>query len=300
MDSAPPSAQRPSGLPHALGAYLIWGILPLYLRLVHHVPPFEFVGWRVIFTLPVCLLAVLLLRQGSQVMAALRNPRTVALLTASAMLIGGNWLVYIYAIQVGHVFAASLGYYMNPLANVLAGALFLGERLTRPQWLAVALATLGVSLLAWGARDMLGISLTLAASFCAYGLIRKLVPVGSLPGLTIESAMLLLPACGIAAWYAGAPAGSGLAKVLVTDLLIACSGLIIPLPLLLFAEAARRMDYSTLGFVQFLSPTLAFLLGLFVFHEALRPVQLACFMLIWAAIAIFVWDLFARRRKPTR
>lgn len=290
------SEARSGGLPHALGAYLIWGLLPLYLRLVHHVPPFEFVGWRVIFTLPVCLIAVMVLRQAGQLVAVLRNPRMLGLLAISATLIGGNWLVYIYAIQVGHVFAASLGYYINPLVNVLAGTLFLGERLSRGQWIAVGLATLGVSLLAWGARDMLGISVALAASFCAYGLMRKLIPVGSLAGLTVESAVLYLPALALCWWYASMPAGSAMGQDNATNALIALSGVVTAVPLLLFAEAARRMDYSTLGFVQFLSPTIAFLLGLLVFKEPLRPIQLACFVLIWAAIAVFVWDLVVRAR----
>jgi chloramphenicol-sensitive protein RarD len=288
-----------SGLPHAIAAYAVWGLLPLYLMLLHQVPAFEFVGWRVVFTVPVCLIAVALRRQVGMLVAAIRTPRTMCLLLASALLIGGNWLVYIAAVQEGQVLAASLGYYINPLVNVLAGTLFLGEKLTRTQWVAVALAAVGVSMLAWGARDMLGISLALASTFCAYGLVRKLTPVASLPGLTIESALLLLPACGIVAWYASSPAGPAFGNDLGTDLLIAASGVVTAVPLLLFAVAAQRMDYSTLGFVQFLSPTLAFLLALFVFNEPLRPVQLACFVTIWVAIAIFTWDLIARRRSQS-
>jgi chloramphenicol-sensitive protein RarD len=149
---------RQNGLPHAVGAYLVWGMLPLYLRLVQHVPAFEFVGWRLVFTLPVCLVIVVLRRQVQQVIAALGDPRVLGLLLASSLLIGGNWLLYVSAIQSGHVFATSLGYYINPLMNVLAGTLFLGERLNRRQWSAVAIAGIGVSLLAWDAREMLGIA----------------------------------------------------------------------------------------------------------------------------------------------
>lgn len=285
-----------SGLPHAIAAYAVWGLLPLYLMLLHHVPAFELVGWRILFTVPVCFVAVAISRQGKALRAALGNPRTVGLLLVSALLIGGNWLVYIAAVQGGHVLAASLGYYINPLVNVLAGTLFLGEKLTRRQWVAVALAAAGVSMLAWGARDMLGISLTLAGTFCAYGLVRKLAPVAPLPGLTVESLWLALPAIGLVTWYAMGPGGPALGKDIGTDLLLAASGVITAVPLLLFATAARRMDYSTLGFIQFLTPTSAFLLALFVFGEPLRPVQLACFVTIWTAIAIFTWDLLARRR----
>lgn len=296
MPTRNPSSDRPSGLPHAVGAYLVWGLLPLYLRLVHSVPPFEFVGWRLIFTLPVCLVIVALRRQGAEVMAALGNPRALALLLTSALLIGGNWLLYISAIQGGQVFATSLGYYINPLMNVLAGTIFLGERLNRWQWTAVAIAAAGVSLLAWDAREMLGIALALAVTFSGYGLVRRLTPVGSLPGLTIETVLLLLPAIGIVLWQVESNGGSSFGTDLRTDLLLPISGVLTAVPLLMFATAARRMDYSMMGFIQFLSPTIVFLLGLFVFHEPLREIQLACFVLIWAAAALFVWDLLARRR----
>ena len=288
-------SDSPSGLPHAIGAYLIWGLLPLYLRLVHSVPPLEFVGWRLIFTLPICLLIVALRRQGREVLAALGNPRTLGMLFVSALLIGANWLLYITAIQGGHVFATSLGYYINPLMNILAGTLFLGERLNRRQWAAVAIAAAGVSLLAWDARETLGIALALAITFCGYGLARRFIPVGSLPGLTIETIVLLVPAIAIVAWQTGHH-GTSFGTDLHTDLLLPLSGVLTAVPLLLFATATRRMNYSTLGFIQYLSPTLVFLLGLFVFREPLRTVQLICFLLIWTAAAVFVWDLLSRRR----
>ena len=156
---------RPSGIPMALGAHLIWGLLPLYLMLVHEVPAFEFVGWRVIFTVPICLLFIMLRRQGPDLHAALKNRKVLRNLMLSAVLVGTNWLIYIAAVQSGHIFAASLGYYIIPLVNVLTGTVFLGERLSPRQWWAAGLAGLGVSILAWGALDMLWISLSLAISF---------------------------------------------------------------------------------------------------------------------------------------
>jgi chloramphenicol-sensitive protein RarD len=290
---------RQDGLLFAVGAYLIWGLLPLYLKLVHAVPPLEFVGWRILFTVPVCLAIVALRRQGPDVMAALRNPKVLGALLASALLIGGNWLIYIFAVQSGHVLAASLGYYINPLINVLLGTLFLGERLSRLQWLAVAIAAVGVSVLAWGAQDMLFISLTLAGSFALYGLVRKLAPVGSLPGLTIETLLLVVPAAGVLVVLDSGGAALSFGHDLDISLLLAGSGLVTAVPLLLFALAARRMDYSTLGFVQFIAPTIAFVLGLTVFHEPLRPIQFACFVLIWSAAALFIWDLLAKRRAAS-
>lgn len=280
----------------AFGTYLIWGLLPLYLRLVHHVPPIEFVGWRVVFTLPVCLVLVAIMGQWQALKAALSWP-VLRLLMLSAVLVGINWMIYILAVQTGHVLATSIGYYMNPLANVLAGTLFLGERLSRRQWLAVALAALGVSVLAWGALDTLWISLTLAFSFCSYGLVRKLAPVESLAGLSVESMVLMPIALAIVWWYAASPAGSSLGANMTSNLLIAFSGVVTAVPLLLFAYAARRMDYSTLGMVQFLAPTLVFFQGLFLFKEPLNTSQLTCFVLIWSAIAVFMWDLWLQRRK---
>ncbi|MDP4574772.1 EamA family transporter RarD [Qipengyuania sp. G39] len=287
-----------TGLGAAVGAYVIWGFLPLYLILVSSMPPFEFVGWRIIWTLPLCLLIVAYRKQGSEVRRALADRKTLALLLLSATLIAINWVVYVWAIQNGQVYAASLGYYINPLVNVLLGTLLLGERLSRPQWVAVAIAGIGVSLLLGGALTTLWISLTLAMSFGTYGLIRKQVPVGSLPGLTIESAILLLPALGVAWYYAQSPAGSSFVQDIGLSLAIMLGGALTAFPLLLFAIAARKLPYSTLGFIQFLAPSIVFILGLTVFGEELNFAQAACFACIWAAAAIFVWDLWSRSRRP--
>lgn len=290
-----PLPASPSGLPAAVSAYLIWGFLPLYLILVTSVPPTEFVAWRVLWTLPLCLLIAAFRRQLGEIAQALRTPRVLAYLAASAVLIATNWLVYVWAIQSGEVYAASLGYYINPLINVLLGTVVLGERLSTRQWLAVAIAGCAIALLAVGALTTLWISLTLALSFSAYGLVRKQVAVGALPGLTIESALLVPPAIAIIAWYAYSPAGSAFGNDLGLSLAIVLGGAVTAIPLWLFAVAARRMDYSTLGFVQFLAPTIVFVLGLTVFERPLLPLQLASFVIIWIAVAVFVWDLWARR-----
>jgi chloramphenicol-sensitive protein RarD len=294
---APASQPTASGLAPALGAYLIWGFLPLYLVLVKSVPAIEFVGWRIIWTLPLCLAIVAVRRQFPELLAALKSPRSLLALLASSVLIGINWFVYIWAIMAGEVYATSIGYYLNPLLNVLLGTLVLGERLSRRQWLAVAIAAVAVALLAAGAVTSLWISLTLGFSFGLYGLVRKQVAVGSLPGLTIESAILLPVAAGIAWWYAASPQGSAFGQDLGMSLLIVFSGFVTAVPLLMFAIAARRMDYSTLGFIQYLSPTIVFFLGLFVFHQPLAPAKLASFVLIWVAVGVFVWDLWAKKRS---
>ncbi|WP_338445218.1 EamA family transporter RarD [Pelagerythrobacter marensis] len=287
---------RQSGLAAGLSAYFIWGFLPLYLLLVREVPAFEFVGWRIIWTLPICLVIVAIRRQGREVLRAFANPRSLATLAASSVLIGLNWLVYVWAIQHDYLYAASLGYYINPLINVLLGTFILGEKLSRRQWLAVAIAAAGVALLLGGALTTLWISLTLGLSFGTYGLLRKRVDVGALPGLTIESTLLLVPAAAIALWYAASPAGSAFAQSPELSFTIVLGGALTAIPLLLFAIAARRMDYSTIGFLQFLAPTIVFVLGLTVFDQPLQTVQIACFVLIWTAIAIFVWDILSRRK----
>ncbi|MEL7518791.1 MAG: EamA family transporter RarD [Pseudomonadota bacterium] len=291
---------HPSGLPQALGAYLIWGFLPLYFILVSAIPPFEFVGWRIIWTLPLCILIVAVRRQFPEVIAALKDRRALFMLVLSAALIAANWFVYVWAIVEGHVYATSLGYYLNPLLNVLLGTMLLGERLSKWQWLAVAIAACAVALLAWGALTTLWISLSLAFSFGLYGIVRKQVNVGALPGLTIESAILLIPASAIVATYATSEAGTVFGQDMRLSALIIFSGVVTATPLLLFAIAARRMEYSTLGFIQYLAPTIVFLLGLFVFGEELKLAQLGSFALIWTAVAIFVGDLVVRNRRAKR
>ena len=297
MPDGSPSQQR-SGWAPAIGAYLIWGFLPLYLILVRAVPAFEFVAWRIIWTLPICLVIVAIRGQRPDVRAAFADRRALGWLALSSALIGVNWLVYVWAIQNGQVYAASLGYYINPLINVLLGTLLLGERLTRAQWVAVGIAGMGVAMLIDSALSTLWISLTLAVTFGSYGLVRKRVTVGALPGLTIESALLLIPSLALAGWYA-ATRGSAFFVSPALSAAIVLGGFVTAIPLLLFAIAARRMPYSTLGFFQFLAPSIVFVLGLTVFEQPLQPAQAACFAFIWLAAAIFVWDLVRRSRAAS-
>ncbi|WP_232367320.1 EamA family transporter RarD [Altererythrobacter lutimaris] len=295
MDEMDNAGLNSSGLVAAFGAYLLWGFLPLYLILVREVPPFEFVGWRIIWTIPVCLLLILVRNQWAQVRAAIADRRTLGWLFVSAALIGANWLIYIWAIQSNYVYAASMGYYLNPMLNVLLGTVFLAEKLSRRQWIAVAIATASIGSLLFGALSTLWITLSLAGTFGFYGLVRKQTPVGAVPGLAIESILLLVPSFAIVWWYAQTPAGPSFGQELELSLLIVLGGVVTATPLLLFAIAARKLPYSTLGFIQFLAPTIVFILGLTIFDEKLDKAELGAFILIWIAIAIFVSDLFAKR-----
>ncbi|WP_159976888.1 MULTISPECIES: EamA family transporter RarD [unclassified Novosphingobium] len=297
MPQNPALPQSYAGLPQALGAYAVWCLFPLYFALLHDVAPFEVVVWRLLFTLPFCLAVIIVMRQGALLRTALTTPRIVGALALSGLFIGTNWLTYVIAVVDGHVLAASLGYYINPLVNVLAGTIFLHEKLTRRQWIAVSLAAIGVALLAQGALETLGISLLMAFSFSAYGLIRKLVPVDALTGLTVETMLLLLPGLGLLAWQLSTPQGLMMGTSLRLDLLLACAGPLTAIPLMLFASAARQLDFSVLGFIQFVTPTGLFLLGIFYFGEPLRPIQLVCFAFIWTAIAVFCWDIVSRRKR---
>ena len=291
-----PAGSDQGGLPYAIAAYGIWGFVPLFFKLIASVPPVEVLAQRIIWSLPLCFVIMLFRRQIGEYLAVLKDWRTLRLLLASSLLIAVNWLVYIYSIFTDHVLAASLGYYLNPLVNVMLGMIFLGERLSRLQLVAVVIAGVGVAILLAGALDTLWISLTLAFSFGIYGLLRKVAPVGSLPGLSVETTVLLLPSLGVAAWYLWAGDGRGFGSDTSISLLLMAGGVVTAVPLLLFATAARRMSYAALGFVQFLAPTLQFLLSLFVFHEPLKPVQLACFVLIWISIAVFSFDMLRKMR----
>ena len=280
-----------AALASALGAPAVWGSMPLYLQLVKTVPAVEYVAWRILFTIPLCMLIVAWRRAWPEMRSVLRDRRALLTLFASAALIGVNWFLYVWAIQTEHVYAASLGYYILPLTMMLLGLVFLGERLTRTQWAAVALASIGVAALAAGALTTLWLSLTMATTFGIYGLLRKTVRAGPLVGLAIESMLLAPVSLAIAWWFAAGPSGSALAQDGLTVFAVVMGGPMTAVPLIMFAFAARRLPYTVIGFLQFTSPTIVFLLGLLVFGEDLKPAQLACFVAIWAAAALFIWDV---------
>lgn len=277
-----------SGLLLGVGAYVSWGLLPLYLHLLTGVPALQVLAHRVVWSLLLLAAIVLAMRRAGPILAAARG-RTLLLLCASAALIAVNWLVYIFAVQSGHVLEASLGYFINPLLNVALGMIVLGERIGTLQKAAVTVAALGVAVLAIAGGGALWISLTLAFSFGVYGLIRKVAAIDALGGLTVETALLVGPALAVL-WLSPAPVfGRG-----TIDLLLVLAGAVTAAPLLMFAAAARQLRYSTLGLLQYLAPTLQFLLAVLVFHEPLRAAHLVTFALIWTGCALYA--LGSRRR----
>lgn len=298
MASSQPRSALPPGLAEALAAYLTWGVVPAFFKLLADVSPFEIVAERICWSVPL-LLAILAVRgRLGEVRSAFGDPNTRWRLLLSAALIGVNWLVYIAAVNGGHILAASLGYYLNPLINVALGVAVLKERMSRAQGIAIALAAAGVSLLLFRALDTLWISMTLAISFALYGLVRKLTPVRPMPGLTVETLVLLPLALAAALWFLAGDPRPGFGSDWRLSLLLVASGPVTALPLMWFGGAARKMPLATLGFVQFLSPTIVFFLGVFAYGEPLRAVQLACFVLIWSAVALFTLDMVRKARTP--
>ncbi len=275
-----------NGLLFGVGAYLIWGVLPIYFRALGHTLPTELVAHRIVWSILFLVVIVTLLRQWPSILAAMKSPRAMLMLSTTALLIACNWLVFIWAVDNGHVLEASLGYYLNPLVNVLIGVILLKEPLSRAQLAAVALAAVGVAVLALGSGHGIWISMTLAASFAIYGFIRKIAPVESLQGLSIETALLAPIALAWILWLESTGQGSFTATPTTTWLLV-LAGPITATPLLLFAAAARRLPYSTLGFLQYIAPTMQFLTAVLLFGEHLSRSHLICFGAIWTALVIF-------------
>ena len=283
------------GFAFGVAAYGLWGVLPVYFKALTAVGAVDIVAHRIVWSLPFLALLLLVSRGWSEVRQAVRRPRTLLLLLTTATLIGINWLLYVYAVTSGHILAASLGYYLNPLANVLLGRFFLKERLSRMQWIAIAIAAAGILVLAAGALGQLWISLTLCASFATYGLLRKIALVDAVAGLGIETALLFPLAIGWLAWRlaAGAPilgtSGSDAA-------LLVAAGVVSTTPLLLFTAAARRLPYSTLGMLQFLAPTLQFGCAVWLYGEPFSRAHAIAFGAIWAALALYMIELIRAPR----
>lgn len=293
-EAPPPAADRPTpqsnnGIALAVGCYCIWGMLPLYFKFLHTVSPVEVVAQRIVWSM-VLVLVLIALRTGlSSLVAVLRDGKLMKPLTVSACLILVNWLVYVWAVHADHVVAASLGYFLNPLINVVLGVTFLGERLRRGQVMALVIALIGVSILAFAAIDTLWISLVLGLSFGLYGLVRKVTRVAPMRGLAAETTVLAPFALAYLAWIASTGQMAFGTGATVTTLLV-LAGAITAMPLLLFAMAAQHLSLSAMGVIQYIAPSIQFLTGILLFDEDLNRGQLFSFLLIWIGLILFTVD----------
>jgi chloramphenicol-sensitive protein RarD len=300
---APPNVQaatqlRSQGIAAALGAFVIWGLFPLYLAGLKSVSTLEITSHRIAWSFLFILAFLAVRRELGQISAAAARPGVLLRLAASAILVSINWLAFVWGVNQDHVVEVSLGYYINPLVNVLLGIFVLSERLNKVQWIAVALAAVGVAYLTIMTGRLPWVALTLAVSFGLYGLIRKTASVDALPGLAIEMMMLAPLAVGYLVWCEVSSQGVlGHTTSLINTLLI-LSGIITALPLFLFSYGARRLPYSTIGVLQYIAPSLQLACAVFFLGEPFQHARLVGFSLIWVALLIYAADGLWRSRRP--
>jgi len=288
-----------SGIVYAVLAYVLWGLLPLWFLQIRHVASTEVLVHRIAWSF-LLLMAVLAVQRRWAWLPALRaRPRVVGAFAASALLLAGNWLTYIWAVQNGHVIDASLGYFITPLVNVLLGTTVLHERPRQAQWVALGFAAVGVVWLTVQAGQLPWIALVLGLSFGAYGLLRKVAVLGALEGLALETLLLAAPALvALALWWGRGPA-SFPTPDLATNLWLIAAGPLTTIPLLLFAAGARRVSMTTLGLLQYIGPSIGFALGIWVFEEPFSPARLAGFGFIWAALLVYSLDGWRVARRSS-
>lgn len=283
------------GFAFALSAYLLWGFLPIYMKAVAHIPAIEVLAHRIVWSVPIAGAILFYLGRTDDIRAAFRSRRTLAMAALTASLITVNWGTYVWAIAADRTVETALGYYINPLVTVLLGAVFLGERLTRMQTVAVGLAALAVVLLTVEQGSLPWVSLVLAFTFAFYGYFRKTLPIGPSQGFFLEVVLLTPVAAGYIFWLAGHDAGHFFDGLNPWLLLLA--GPVTAVPLVLYAFGAKLLRISTLGLMQYIAPTIIAVLAVFVFGEPFGPTRLAAFGLIWTALALYTWSTFRTRRE---
>ena len=291
------------GLIQALIACVSWGLMPVYFKLLQEVAALEVVAHRIIWSVPLLLIILYFRKNLASLGAAMMDRKLRWAMLASSCLIATNWLIYVWAVHEDHILAASLGYFISPLLTVLMGRVFLGEALSRSKWIAIAIAAAGVAVLAMQALDTLWISLALAGSWSSYALVRKIADIGPITGLTAETGLLFLPFTLLLIWLTfGMPdptPGQHFGDDRTIDLLLIGGSLVTAIPLLLFASAVKKMTLAAIGLLNYLAPTIQFLIGVFVYDEAVTLSHLVCFLLIWTSLALYSADSY-RAGKAAR
>ncbi|MEQ8558066.1 MAG: EamA family transporter RarD [Henriciella sp.] len=287
------------GFLSAFGAYLLWGGLPLYFRALDHIAPQEMLAHRILWGLPTALLFITAAARWKDLRAALTR-RRIAYLGISAALIALNWLVYIWAVSAERVTEASLGYFINPLVSVLIGMIFFSEKLRPAQWIAIAIAAVGVAVLTWELGRLPWVSLVLCFSFASYGAVRKKVKVDSRIGFAVETALLFPVAFLWLTWFQATGQGGWVGDYGWDWLVLPLAGPITAVPLILFALAAKRLKLATIGMMQYMTPTIQFLIAVLIFREPFGLVDAIAFGLIWTALIVFTTDSVLGERKARR
>lgn len=296
----PTNPEQRKGVILACMAFFMWGLAPIYFKLLQHISAFEILMHRVVWSVLFIVIIVAVLKQWHKVQHVFKQPKLIAMLVITATLLGFNWGLFIWAVNNDHMLDASLGYYINPLLNVLLGMLFLGEKLRKWQALAVALALCGVVIQVISFGSFPVVALSLASSFAIYGLLRKKLPIESLPGLLLE-ALILLPVALVYWWLMVPTASSDFsANDWYTNVLLISAGVITTLPLLCFIGAAKRLQYTTLGFFQYIGPSLMFILAVVFYGEVFSGERIVTFVCIWSALAIFSCDSYRQSQKRKR
>jgi chloramphenicol-sensitive protein RarD len=292
--------ERRLGVVSGITAYALWGLFPLYFPLLEPAGALEIVAHRVIWSLAFVAVLLTVVRRWPLVRAAFADRRTVLVLAGAAVLIAGNWLVFVYGVNSGHVVETSLGYFINPLVSVLLGVVVFSERLRPLQWTAVAIAAVAVGVLTIDYGRPPWIALALAASFALYGVMKKLVRVEAAPGLFVETTLVAVPAIVTVAVLQAHGDGTATSGGAGHVLLLASSGIATAIPLLLFAAATRRIPLSTVGLLQYLTPLMQLAIGVFVRHEPMPPARLAGFVIVWVALAVFTAASLRTARAGSR
>ncbi|MFC8695219.1 EamA family transporter RarD [Streptomyces parvus] len=289
--------EQRAGLLYGIGAYGMWGLVPLFWPLLEPSGAIEILAHRMVWSLGVVAVALLIVRRWAWIGELVRDRRKLGLISVAAATISVNWGLYIWAANNGHVVEASLGYFINPLVTIALGVLLLGERLRPAQWAAVAISAAAVLVLAIGYGEPPWVSLVLAFSFATYGLTKKKVNMGGLESLAAETAVLFVPALGFLLWLAATGESTFTAGGTGHGFLLAATGIVTALPLICFGAAAIRVPLSTLGLLQYLAPVFQFGLGVLYFHEAMPPERWAGFALVWLALSLLTWDALSTARR---
>jgi chloramphenicol-sensitive protein RarD len=288
-----------SGIWYALGAYVLWGLFPIYWKWLHHVPAIELIGHRIGWSFILLMIVIFASKQWTKFRSTLTR-RVLGVYLIAGILLSINWLIYVYGVNSERVIETSLGYFINPLFSVLLGMIFLKERLRPLQWLPIGLAAVGVVYLTWTYGSLPWIALSLAFSFGFYGLVKKKSPLGSLYGLTLETGLVFIPAFGYLIYIESIGQGAFGHTGVVSDLLMIGAGVVTTIPLLMFASAAKRIPLTMVGIMQYIAPTIQFMIGVLLYKEPFTTTSLIGFSMVWAALIIFwVEGVFARKaRKP--